>query len=179
MLRNYVLHSSYLGIVCMKLIARLHVWWPHIDAEIKSCTKECLPCQANHRNSSRAPPHLWEQASKPWERLHLDFAGPFHGHMWFILVDAFSKLPEVVQLSTTTATKIVTVLRTILGIPNEIGTDNGPQFTATKFEEFCKNNGINHTLTAPYHPSSKLMEKLNVLCKLLRQQCKRRREKYS
>ena len=77
--------------------------------------------------------------------------------MWFILVDAFSKWLEVVQLSTTTATKTVTVLRTIfsrMGIPNQIVTDNGPQFTATKFEEFCKNNGSNLTLTAPYHPSS-------------------------
>ena len=107
------LHSSHLGIVRMKSIARLHVWWPHIDSDIESCTKECLPCQENHRNPSRASAHLWEQASKPWERLHLDFAGPFQGHMWFILVDAFSKWPEVVQLSTTTATKTVHVLRTI------------------------------------------------------------------
>ena len=41
-----------------------------------------------------------------------------------------------------------------MGIPNQIVTDNGPQFTASEFEQFCKNNGINHTLTAPYHPSS-------------------------
>ena len=77
--------------------------------------------------------------------------------MWFILVDAFSKWPEVVQLSTTTATKTVSVLRTIfsrMAIPSQIVTDNGPQFTASEFERFCKYNGINHTLTAPYHPSS-------------------------
>jgi len=77
--------------------------------------------------------------------------------MWFILVDAYSKWPEVVQLSTKTATKIVSVSRTIfsrMGIPNQIVTDYGPQFTAIEFEQFCKNNGINHTLTAPYHPSS-------------------------
>ena len=40
-----------------------------------------------------------------------------------------------------------------MGIPNQIVTDNGPQFTATEFEEFYKNNGINRTLTAPYHPN--------------------------
>ena len=132
------IHSSHLGIVRMKSIARLHVWWPHIDSDIESCTKECLPCQENHRNPNRAPPHLWEQALKPWERLHLDFAGPFQGHMWFILVDAFTKWPEVVQLSTTTAPKTITVSRIIfsrMGIPNQIVTHNGPQFTATEFQE--------------------------------------------
>ena len=41
-----------------------------------------------------------------------------------------------------------------MGIPNQIVTDNGPQFTATEFEQFCKNNGIHHILTAPYHPNS-------------------------
>jgi len=74
--------------------------------------------------------------------------------MWFILVDAYSKWPEVVQLSTTTATKTVSVLRTIfskMGIPNQIVTDNGPQFTTFEFVLFFQNN---HTLTALYHPSS-------------------------
>jgi len=41
-----------------------------------------------------------------------------------------------------------------MGIPNQIVSDNRPQFTTTEFHEFCKNNGINHILTAPYHPSS-------------------------
>ena len=112
----------------MKSIARQHVWWPHIDSDIETCTKECLPCRENHRNPNQALPHPWEQASKPWERLNLDCAGPFQGHMWFILVDAFSKWPEVVQLSATTTTKTVSVLRTIF--PEWVFqiklSDNGP-----------------------------------------------------
>ena len=33
-------------------------------------------------------------------------------------------------------------------------TDNGSQFTAEEFKQSCIGNGINHTLTAPYHPST-------------------------
>ena len=57
-LRKQVLteiHSSHLGIVRMKSIARLHVWWPRIDSDIEACSKECRPCQENHRNPNRAP----------------------------------------------------------------------------------------------------------------------------
>ena len=40
------------------------------------------------------------------------------------------------------------------GIPDQIVTDNGPQFTAEEFNKFCLGNGIKHTLTAPYHPNT-------------------------
>ena len=71
--------------------------------------------------------------------------------MW---IDAFSKWPEVIQMATTTAEKTVEILRTLFsryGLPR---TDNGPQFTSSIFEAFCKNNGICHKHSAPYHPST-------------------------
>lgn len=33
-------------------------------------------------------------------------------------------------------------------------TDNGPQFIAQEFADFCKGNGIKHVRSAPYHPAS-------------------------
>ena len=38
------------------------------------------------------------------------------------------------------------------GLPEEIVSDNGPQFSSQDFELFCVNNGIKHTSTPPYHP---------------------------
>jgi len=36
-----------------------------------------------------------------WKHIHVDFAGSHWGHMFFIVVDAHSKWPEVEVMSTT------------------------------------------------------------------------------
>ena len=36
----------------------------------------------------------------------------------------------------------------------EIVSDNDPQFIAQNFSDFCRNNGIKHTLIAPYNPAT-------------------------
>ena len=104
-----------------------------------------------------APLHPWEWPSSPWERVHIDFAGPFLDRMFFVLVDAHSKWPEIVEMKTTTSTKTIEVLRSIFspnGIPAQIVSDNGSQFSSDEFSTFMKRNGIKHFKTAPYHPAT-------------------------
>jgi len=40
------------------------------------------------------------------------------------------------------------------GIPQQLMSDNGSQFTSQEFCDFMKGNGIKHTLVAPDHPRS-------------------------
>ena len=78
----------------------------------------------------------------------------------------------------TTAEKTIDVLRQlfVIGLPNNIVTDSGPQFSATEFKEFCNNNGISHTLIAPYHPSSNGQAERFVQTFHLSQQYRREKE---
>ena len=77
--------------------------------------------------------------------------------MWLILVDALTKWPEVIQMSTTSSERTIEVLRSLFAryeIPRILVSDNSTQFTSLMFTQFCKNNGIHHKLLAPYHPST-------------------------
>ncbi|KAL7286694.1 hypothetical protein TKK_0019077 [Trichogramma kaykai] len=46
-------------------------------------------------NQAKVPIHEWEPAVEPFERVHVDFAGPFMNPIFFVLVYAYSKRPEV------------------------------------------------------------------------------------
>jgi len=152
-----MLHEGHTGVVRVKQIARSHVWWPCIDKDIENLVKACTSCQQDQRAPVAAPLHPWIWPSKPWVRVHLDFAGPFMGKTFLITVDAFSKWPEIIEMSSTTATNTIKVLRDIFsrhGLPEQLVSDNGPQFISSEFSEFCKINGVKHFRVAPYHPAS-------------------------
>ncbi len=77
--------------------------------------------------------------------------------MFLVCVDAHSKWPEAYIMSTTTTAKTLEVLRQIFaahGLPEQIVTDNGPQFVSEDFATFIKAIGIKHIRSAPYHPAS-------------------------
>ena len=151
------LHQSHPGIVRMKSIARSYVWWPGIDHDIEQLAKSCVQCQAVKNTPAVAPLHPWNWPSRPWQRIHIDFAGPFLGRTFMVVVDAHSKWPEVIEMKTTTASSTIQELRTLFasyGLPEQLVSDNGPQFVSGDFACFLKRNGVKHIRCAPYHPSS-------------------------
>ena len=159
-LQSYVLgelHVSHPGIVRMKSLSRRHIWWPNLDKDLEEMVSKCTPCQANHNKPPPAPLHPWSWPTGIWQRIHIDFAGPFLGHMFFLVIDAYSKWLEIFVMPTTTSSKTIEVLRSLFaryGFPNQIVSDNGPQFIAEEFESFCKFSGIHCITGAPYHPST-------------------------
>ena len=151
------LHEGHLGIVKMKALARSYMWWPGMDKAIEEVAKGCTGCQLTQNNPKTAPLHAWEWPARPWQRIHVDFAGPFLGTMFLIVVDAHSKWPEVIPMTTTNAARTIEELRKLFathGLPEQLVSDNGPQFTADEFRTFMRSNGIKHIRSAPYHPAT-------------------------
>ena len=151
------LHEAHPGTSRMKALARSFVWWPSMDKEIEKKVKTCQQCQLHQSAPQEAPLHPWEWPSEPWSRVHMDYVGPYHGGMFFLLVDAYSKWLEVHHMHSTTSTATISKLREIFathGLPRSAVSDNGTNFTSEEFEEFMRRNGIKHIKTAPYHPAS-------------------------
>ena len=151
------LHQGHSGVVRMKSLARSHFWWPGVDKDVENLAKTCMACQSVKNAPTKAPLHPWAWPMAPWQRVHVDFAGPFAGKMFLIVVDAHSKWPEVHIMSSTTAAKTIAVLREIFaryGLSQQLVSDNGPQFTAEEFTMFLRANGVKHIKCTPYHPAS-------------------------
>ena len=75
--------------------------------------------------------------------------------MFLIVVDAYSKWPEVKILSSTTSAKTIEALREIFathGLPTQLVSDKNPQLVSDEFTNFLKANHIQALRPAPYHP---------------------------
>ena len=141
----------------MKSLVRSVMWWPGMYADIEALTKACTSCKAVKSAPSQASLHPWQWPEFPWQRVHMDFAGPFRWKMFMLLVDAHSKWPDILEMTSTTADNTIATLRrvfSVFGLPEQLVTDNGPQFVSHEFADFMQGNGIKHIRTAPYHPSS-------------------------
>ncbi|XP_040157579.1 uncharacterized protein K02A2.6-like [Anopheles arabiensis] len=151
------IHHGHPGIQRMKALARSYMYWPSMDRDITEWVNSCHACQAAAKSPPSTDKTSWPKSSAPWQRLHIDYAGPLKGEWYLILVDSFSKWPEIVQTSNTSSAATIAILRSIFarfGMPMTLVSDNGTQFCSIEFERFCKKSGIIHVRTAPYHPQS-------------------------
>ena len=74
------------------------------------------------------PMFSWSIPDNVWERLHIDFAGPFEDKYWLVVVDALSKWTDVKPLRTITTLTLCNALDEIFvnfGLPQIIVSDNG------------------------------------------------------
>jgi len=99
-------HEAHPGMIRMKGLARMFVWWPGIDGDIERTVRLCQKCQTSLSSPPLAPLQPWKWPTHPWSRLHIDYARPMYGKMCLIIVDAHSKWIEAgfFPLATSAAT---------------------------------------------------------------------------
>lgn len=152
------LHVAHLGVVKMKSLARSFVYWPGIDSDIEQAVRSCKDCARQGPTPPKFNSHHWEYPNGPWERIHIDYAGPVADTMLLIIVDAYSKWVEVKHTTSTTAAATINILDELFsayGVPTTVVSDNGPQFSAVEFKDFLRVSGVKfHKLSAPYHPAT-------------------------
>eukprot|EP00731_Ephydatia_muelleri_P021513 Em0014g104a len=111
----------------------------------------------NRQNEPETLLYSWNAPTEPWTRIHIDYAGPFEGKYWLIVIDAYSKWLEIVSHQSITTLSTIKSLREIFsrfGVPKIFVSDNGTQFASKEFEAFCYSNNIIYAKSTPYHPKT-------------------------
>ena len=133
----------------------------------------CVGCNAATSHSHPVPltPNLLPD--RPWQKVHADFKGPIGGKFYLhVVIDQYSKYPEVDLLTSTAFKKLKPVLNRIFathGIPEELTSDNGPPYNSHEMETFASEMGICLNPVAPEDPQGNgfVENFVKSLCKMI------------
>ena len=80
-----------------------------------------------------------------------------NGANYILVLDYFSRFPEVVKLTSTTTSSDVNALKSISsrhGVPQTVVSDNGPQYASHEFARFVREYDFSHKTSSPHFPQS-------------------------
>ena len=92
----------------------------------------------------------------PWKVVGTDLFELEKKH-YLLIVDYFSRYPEVILMKSTTSTAVIDALKAVFsrhGIPEILRSDNGPQYASGEFAKFASTYGFKHTTSSPHYPQS-------------------------
>ena len=119
--------------------------------------ENCPICLKYRRKQQKEPLIPFKVPELPWQRIAADL---FHlgSEEYLLVIDYYSKYVELAHLSQdATSPEVIKHLKSIMarhGIPQELISDNGPQFISKKFENFSKTWEFDHDTSSPKFASS-------------------------
>ena len=76
---------------------------------------------------------------------------------YLLIVDYYSRYTGTVKLLNKLSTEVISYTKAIFardGIPQEVVSDNGPQFSSIQYNKFATEYGFLHTTSSPWFPQS-------------------------
>lgn len=137
--------------------------WHGLHKDVGAWAKTCVPCQtAKVHRHIKAPLETFKVPQRRFDHINIDIVGPLPPSQGFTylltIVDRFTRWPEAVPLpdisSFTCARALVSHWVARFGIPAEISSDRGSQFTSELWRALTKLLGVKHSRTTAYHPQS-------------------------
>jgi transposase InsO family protein len=136
---------------------------PDMEKKAQDFVKHCVICQKVRRGEMLLPAAMTPIVARaPFEEISVDTMGPLQedeNNFKYILciTDSFSRYVELIPTkdctAKTAALGIVSVIARY-GAPRSIRSDQGVQFTAGIIQELLLCLGVQHTVTAAYHPEA-------------------------
>lgn len=146
-------------------LLKRHFWWPTMVTDSRAFVSACSVC-ARGKASNKPPAGLLRPLpvpGRPWSHIAVDFVTGLPSSQGntvvLTIVDRFSKavhfvaLPKLPSALETAELLVLHVFR-LHGIPLDIVSDRGPQFTSQVWKAFCQALGASVSLSSGFHPQT-------------------------
>jgi hypothetical protein len=148
----------------MSLLKRLGYEWPKMIDKICAYIKKCAPCQQSKHNNRKEAGELrpTEILDRPWQHITIDLITDLPKSKGYnsilVIVNKFLKMvryiPCTKKITAQETAQHLTRLYDLIGIPEKIISDRGPQFATKYTQEFNCLLGIETALSTAYHPQT-------------------------
>ena len=126
--------------------------------------RNCYQCTFKNKTNTERVEHRWENAEKPFERIHIDWADvPKVGNI-LIIVDAYTGWPEAFVSQNKSSAVVMKILKALFarfGVPNVVVTDNATEFISEDLIRWLRHVGAKSLQTPQYlSQSNSLVERM-------------------
>ena len=132
------------------------MYWPGMSKDIEDEVSKCSVCLKYQKSQHREPMLPHDIPHGRWQKIAMDIM-TYHGRAYLVVVDYYSKYPEVSLLPDKTAISIITVYTKRMcaryGIPEEIVSDNMP-VGSRELKNFAYEWGIKTAASSPTYAQS-------------------------
>ena len=136
--------------------ARSCVFWTNINQQLTDLVKNCEVCIANQNKQCKEPLMSTSIPTYPIQLLGSDLMH-WNNQDFLIMVDYYSRYFEIERLHSTRSETIIKKMKKIfsrMGIPEELRSDNGPQYASEEFRDFTRKWEIQHITSSPSYPKA-------------------------
>ena len=152
------------GIRASKRMISSRFVWKGMATDMATWCRDCVGCGVGKvTEQEKTEVQQIPLPARRFQHVHVDLVGPLppseHGHTYVLTcIDRSTRWPEVIPLrdirAETCADAFVSGWVARFGVPHNITTDRGTQFTSSTWACMCKKLGIQHLMTTAYHPQS-------------------------
>ena len=150
------IHEGNIGVTKCRKRAQQTVWWKGINNDIQNSVESCQHYQI-HKPAQRHEPMISTPLPNgPWLKIGADQL-TFEGKEYMVITDYYSRWIKIIYMGHDTTAKTTMIkFKNVFarwGIPQEVITDNGPQFR-NEFKAFADECGFIATTSSPKYPQS-------------------------
>ena len=127
-----------------------------MNADLKEYISACSICRSHDTSQQRETLMPHDVPDRPWAKVGTDLFS-ISDTSYLIVVDYYSNFWEVDKLDNTDSVTVIKKMKTHFaryGIPDQVVSDNGHQYTSHHFANFSRTWDFEHITSSPGHSQS-------------------------